>query len=73
MNYIECREKNTGYRVLVNLDKIVSISQNDDLTAFIETNIDSEGYAIGFGTKELFVEIVKQIKQVDLLKKIQTN
>lgn len=73
MNYIECRERNTGCRVLVNLDKIISISQDDDLTAFIETNIDSEGYPIGFGTKELFVEIVKQIKQVDLLKKIQTN
>ncbi len=74
MEFVECTEKRTGSRVLINPDKIISIAQStEDLTAFIETSIDCEGYPIGYETKELFVEIVRQIKKVDYLKKIQTN
>ncbi len=62
MEFIECHEKETGIKVLVPLNKILSISQlHEDLTAFIETSIDFDGNSIGIFTKELYVEIKKRI------------
>ena len=65
MKYIIVHEKETGIKVLIPLDKILSISQShEDLTAFIETHIDIDGNGVGFQTKELFAEIVLQIKNI---------
>ena len=65
MKFIECHEKETGIKVLVPLDKILSISQShEDLTAFIETHIDIDGNAVGFYTKELYAEIKIQLLKI---------
>ena len=65
MKFIEVHEKETNIRVLVPLDKILSISQSPrDLTAFIETSIDENNDGVGFYTKELYVEILRQIKKI---------
>ena len=65
MKFIECHEKETGIKVLIPLDKILSISQShEDLTAFIETHIDIDGNGVGFYTKELYAEIKLQIKNI---------
>lgn len=64
MRFIECHEKETNVKVLVPLNRILTISQsNEDLTAFIETSTDVDGNGVGFYTKELFVEIVLQLKK----------
>ena len=65
MKFIECHEKETGIKVLVPLDKILSISQShEDLTAFIETHIDIDGNAVVFYTKELYAEIKIQLLKI---------
>ena len=65
MKFIECREKETNIKILVPLDKILTISQSpDDLTAFIETHIDENGDGVGFYTKELYVEILQQLRKI---------
>ena len=65
MRFIECHEKETNIKVLIPLDKILSISQShEDLTAFIETHIDIDGNGVGFYTKELYAEIKLQIKNI---------
>ena len=65
MKFIECHEKETNIKVLIPLDKILSISQShEDLTAFIETHIDIDGNGVGFYTKELYAEIKLQIKNI---------
>jgi len=65
MKYIIVHEKETNIKVLVPLDKILTISQiHEDLTAFVETSIDVDGNGVGFQTKELFAEIVLQIKNI---------
>ena len=65
MKYIIVHEKETNIKVLVPLDKILTISQlHEDLTAFVETSIDVDGNGVGFQTKELFAEIVIQIKNI---------
>lgn len=63
--FIECHEKDTGVRVLVPLGKILSISQcPEDLTGFIETHLDMDGNGIGIYTKELYVELLLQIRKM---------
>ena len=63
MRFIECHEKETNTRVLIPLDKIITLSQShEDLTAFVELHIDADGNSVGFYTKELYVEIVAQIR-----------
>lgn len=65
MKFIECHEKETNIKVLVPLDKIITISQShQDLTAFIETAVDVDGNGVGFYTKELYVEIVMQLRKI---------
>ena len=65
MRFIECHEKETGIKLLISLDKILSISQShEDLTAFIETHIDIDGNSVGFYTKELYAEIKLQITKI---------
>ena len=65
MKFIECHEKEMGIKVLIPLDKILSISQShEDLTAFIETHIDIDGNGVGFYTKELYAEIKLQIQKI---------
>ena len=65
MRFIECHEKETNIKVLVPLDKIITISQShEDLTAFIETHIDNDGNSVGFYTKELYAEIKLQILKI---------
>lgn len=62
MEFIECHEKETGVKVLVPLNKVLSISQShEDLTAFIETHLDIDGNSIGIYTKELYAELKLQI------------
>lgn len=61
MEFIECHERDTGTKLLVPLTKILSIQQNKDLTAFIETHIDFDGNCVGIFTKELYVELKRQI------------
>ena len=66
MNFIECRERETNIKVLIPLNKILSISQSpDDKTAFIETHIDINGDGVGFYTKETFDEIKAQLVAVN--------
>ena len=63
MNFIECHEKETNQRILVPIDKIITITQlSEDLTAFIEMSFDADGNGVGFSTKELYVEIVAKIR-----------
>lgn len=61
MEFIECHERDTGTKMLVPLHRIRTISQNKDLTAFIETHIDFDGNSVGIYTKELYVELKRQI------------
>lgn len=61
MEFLECHERDTGTKLLVPLTKILSIQQNKDLTAFIETHIDFDGNGVGIFTKELYVELKRQI------------
>ncbi|MBQ9785849.1 MAG: hypothetical protein IJW25_00080 [Clostridia bacterium] len=65
MKFIECHEKETGIKVLIPLSRIITISQShEDLTAFIETAIDVDGNGVGFYTKELYAEIVIQLRKI---------
>ena len=65
MKFIEVHEKETNTKVLIPLDKIVTISQSKtDLTAFIETTYDIDGNGVGFYTKELYVEIKLQLQNI---------
>lgn len=62
MEFIEIHEKKTNRKVLVPLNCILSISQcHNDLTAFVETHVDSDGNSLGIYTKELYAEIKFQI------------
>lgn len=65
MKFIEVHEKETNVKVLVPLDKIMTISQShEDLTAFIETSYDVDGNGVGFYTKELYAEIVLKLRMI---------
>ncbi len=65
MEFIECHEKDTGIRIMIPLGKILSISQcPEDLTAFVETHLDIDGNGIGIYTKELYVELLLQIRKM---------
>lgn len=63
MNFIEIHEKNKNVKMLVPVDKILSIAQcPDTLTAFIETlNNGNDSY--GIYTTELYVEVKAKLKQ----------
>lgn len=62
MKFIECHEEKTNIRVLIPYDKILSISENENGTAFIETHIDIDGNGVGFNTKELYAHLVLKLK-----------
>lgn len=65
MKFIEVHEKETNIKVLIPLDKIITISQShEDLTAFIETAVDVDGNGVGFYTKELYAEIKLQLAKI---------
>lgn len=59
--FIELTERNDGFKVLLSLDRIMSIVEAED-GAFIETGIDKKGESTGFFTKESYVEIVQQVR-----------
>ena len=66
MKFLQCSERETNIKVLIPLDKILSISHStDDNSAFIETHIDENNDGIGFYTKETFDEIVEQLINMD--------
>lgn len=64
INFIEVTEKDGNIIVTLPLRKILSISKNKDLTAFIETGIDENGVSTGIFTKELYVEIKKKLAKI---------
>lgn len=71
MKFIECREKETNIKVLIPLNKVLSISQSpDDKTAFIETHIDINGDGVGFYTKETYDEIMTRLVAMNEVLKI---
>lgn len=62
MDFIEVHEKETNTKVLIPLNCIMSISQDlDDMSAFIETNISSDGTCFGISTTELYADVKFQI------------
>lgn len=63
MNFIEIHEKDTNVKMLVPVDKILSVTQcPNTLTAFIETlNTGKDCY--GIYTTELYVEVKAKLKQ----------
>lgn len=65
MKFIECHEEKTNIRVLIPYDKILSICENDDGTAFIETHIDIDGNGVGFNTKEFYAQLVLKLKMLN--------
>ena len=62
MKFIECHEEESNIKVLIPYDKILSICENEDGTAFIETHIDIDGNCVGFNTKELYAQLVLKLK-----------
>ena len=64
INFIELTEKDGNIVVILPIKKILSISKNKDLTAFIETGIDENGISTGIFTKELYVEVKKKLAKL---------
>lgn len=64
MKFIQVTEKEKNLRVLIPVDKILSITQSRDLTAIIDTHTDKNGDVYAIYTKELYLEIVKQIREL---------
>lgn len=62
MRFIDCHEKTSGIRVLINLEKILAICENEDGTAFVETHIDIDGNGVGFDTKETYAQMILKLK-----------
>lgn len=60
--FIEVKEKENGVRVLFQIKKIITISENKDGSAFIEFALDCNGESVGFHTCESYEHVVKQIK-----------
>ena len=61
MKFIECHEEKSNIKVLIPYDKILSICENENGTAFIETHIDEDGNGIGFDTTEPYAVIKLQL------------
>lgn len=59
--FIELTERNDGFKVLLSLDKVMSIVETEE-SAFIETGVDKKGESTGFFTKESYAEIVQQLR-----------
>lgn len=71
MKFIECREKETGIKVLIPLYRVLSISQSpDDGTALIETHIDIDGNGSGFYTVETYDEVVARLVAINEVLKV---
>ena len=62
MRFIDCHEKSSGIRVLINLEKILAICENEDGTAFVETHIDIDGNGVGFDTKETYAQMMLKLE-----------
>lgn len=62
--YIEVTEKYEHVKVIVPLSIIMSISQQKDLTAFIETGYDAKGVSTGVFTCDLYVEVKNKLMQL---------
>ena len=62
VSFLEVTEKQDNIKVILPLSEIRSITQCNDLSAFIETGLDSKGNSTGFYTKELFAKIKLQLK-----------
>lgn len=63
MKYIECHLSHNGLCISVPLSSILSIAQNPDKTAFIETSFDINGESLGFFTSETYEEIMSKLSQ----------
>ena len=65
MKFIEVTEKESNRKVLIQVDKIIAIwKAREDLTAVVETHTDKFGDVYYIETTELYLEIVKQIKEL---------
>ena len=61
--FIEVTEKEHGVKILIFLNRVISISRSDeDNTAFIELSIDSNGESVGFNTLENYDSVVQKVK-----------
>lgn len=55
-HFIEVTERDEQFKVLLPIDKIVSISEHDGL-CFIETGVDNKGESLGMFTSETFDDV----------------
>lgn len=60
--FIEVKEKDSGIKVLLSVNKILSISPAKDNSTFIELGMDCNGDSIGFFTCAPYESIVNLIK-----------
>ena len=61
--FIIVTDKETGQRVILPLNKFLSILEVDNGNCFIETSINNEGTSTGIVTEESFEEIMSILSQ----------
>lgn len=61
MKFIKIHTAESNVEILVSIDRIISISECDDDTCFIEVYVDSKDNSIGYYTVELYSEIKFQL------------
>lgn len=66
MEFILVTEKETKQKVCVSIDKIISVVQCIDGTAFLETSYFDDGNSVGVYTTELFEDITSFLKVLKL-------
>ena len=57
--FVEFNEIDTGFKIVLPVDKILSISIQQNNKCFIETGVDSNGDSLGFYAKQSYDEIKK--------------
>lgn len=69
-HFIEITHNVTGRQLLIPLDKIVSISAEEDGTAFIEMHCTTPKLMIGIPCKDKYVDIYNTIAEMQYIQKL---